>query len=228
MNAKGVKALTAKQQKFANLYVAIQRPAVAYRMAYNAEKMSDDCVSSETSKLLKNPNIATAIATATAAADRKLLVSVEGISRELARIAEVDPAQLVDDKGEEVPFHQLPADVRRAIAGIDVITTTDKAGVKTVTRKYRFCSKVEALRILAIWKKMQTSQLEVGRPGDFDSMSDAELQARLRADNEAMDAIEKAQVSSVKKLPAKKQAQPAQAKTPDKTLPAAVPERGEK
>jgi phage terminase small subunit len=50
--------LTIKQENFCNYYLECGNAAEAYRRAYNAERMKDESVWIEASKLLNNPKVA--------------------------------------------------------------------------------------------------------------------------------------------------------------------------
>lgn len=89
----------------------------------------------------------------------ELELTIERLEEELARITYLDPRRLCDAEGHYIPLHELPEDVARAIAGIDVESLFDwvddekepglkkkRARVGSVT-KYRFPSKVEAIHL---------------------------------------------------------------------------------
>lgn len=50
--------MTPKQEAFARAYVETGNASEAYRRAYNAEKMKDEAIKVEASRLLDNPNVA--------------------------------------------------------------------------------------------------------------------------------------------------------------------------
>ena len=83
--------LTAKQQAFANKYVECGNASGVYRHAYDAEKMSDEAIWVEASKLLTNPKVALRLIELQEAARERAILSVTTQTRrlqELSRIAE--------------------------------------------------------------------------------------------------------------------------------------------
>jgi hypothetical protein len=78
---------------------------------------------------------------AQARAGYKAELTAERILREEMCLAYFDPAGLVDEDGNPLSLRMLPEKVRRAIAGIEIISQAD-GGVKY---KYRFSDKGRSL-----------------------------------------------------------------------------------
>ena len=176
--------LTPQQEEFAQACVTLGSPARAYRKCYEASKKSQHTVWSEVGDLLKKPAIAARVQQFTEVANKAAEVTVERIARELVRVALFDPRQLFDEEGRPVPINELPEDAARAIAGVDVealYAQVDggKAKIGNI-RKYRIASKLQALEILAKWKRMLIDRAEVGKPGQFDALSDKDLAAETK------------------------------------------------
>ena len=185
--------VTVQQERFAFEMATTGRPSVAYRRAYNAGAMGDASVAVNANQLLSDTKIALRVEHYRKIAEAKLGVSVERIALELARIAFFDLGKLVDADGCAIPLHELDEDTRRALNGMDIKVVKDGAGIGHV-KKYRHVPKIEALRVLAQWQKMLIDRTEVGRPGAFDQLSDAELQAHIAAEAAALEAISKAKL----------------------------------
>lgn len=165
------------------------RPALAYKRAYNAEKMNENAIRVEANRLINHPNVALRIEHYRQIALNRLNASVERIALEAARIAFFDARELFDDDGNPIPISELPEDVARVIVGLDVedLFERDAEGKRTkvgIVRKYKLGPKMQALEMLARWRKM----LEQSKPGDIDparqeleAKTDEELEAEARA-----------------------------------------------
>lgn len=176
--------VTAQQERFAAEFIRTGKLNVAYRIAYNAEKMSDPSVWVEASRLADNPKVALRIEHYRKIAARKLEVTVERIALETARIAFFDPRELFDDDGNPIPIGDLPEDVARAIAGVDVDDLYEGSGKDRarvgVTKKYKLASKLPALELLARWKKMLSEGGGV-KDDEFSDMTEEEIEREAKA-----------------------------------------------
>ena len=171
--------LTPQQEEFAQACVTLGSPARAYRKVYDASKMSQNAVWATCSDLLAKPVIATRVARLTEIADKAAEVDVARIAREMVRVAFFDPREMFDEEGRPLPIHELPEDAARVIAGLDVEALYAQVdGAKTQVgnvRKYKIANKLQALELLAKWKKMLIDRAEVGKPGQFDALTDEQL-----------------------------------------------------
>jgi phage terminase small subunit len=83
------------------------------------------------------------------------------IIRELMLVAYADPVDLLDIDGNPVPLHQLPPEIRRAIASIELEKVTDHEGTKTHVVRYKLVPKTPSLELLGKRLKMFTDRLEL-------------------------------------------------------------------
>lgn len=180
------------QQDFCLECIRLGFPWRAYRKVYDASKMTQHTVLRECTDLLARPAIAARVTELQAIANRKLEVSVEKIVTELARIAFFDPRDLFDANGNPIPINELPVDVAAVIAGLDV---EEKAGSMKIVpgsdvpleylasrvKKYKLTNKLQALEVLAKWKKMLVDRVETGKPGEF-SEDEKTLEDEIRRD----------------------------------------------
>lgn len=214
--------LTKKQDDFCFQTVVLGNPNRAYRVAYENTNMSDGAVRMEVWKMVRDPKIEERIAEFQAIAEQKLAVSIERIAKELARIAFADFADLFDDAGNAVPLHMLPEDIRRAVHSVDIIEKqagTLKIGGKNAdgeqvgmefiperTKKIRLHDKHAALVTLAKWKRMidQKTEDELD-PNDVRSLTDEQLEAEIKASDEALKMIARARGRAKARKPAKAQ-----------------------
>lgn len=96
----------------------------------------------------------------------RILISKDRVLDELRRIATVDISQAFDEQGNLKPLHEIPEDVRRAMAGVDVdeLWDYDEDGKKKQvgwTKKVRFWDKNRALELLGKHFKMYTDKVEM-------------------------------------------------------------------
>jgi phage terminase small subunit len=114
--ARGQSHLTPKQRVFALEYLACLNASEAYRRAGYASKNADV----DGPALLGNPGVRAFIKERQARREAKLELTAERVLQELARIAFFDPAGMYDAEGRLLNIPDMPEDVRRAIAGVDV------------------------------------------------------------------------------------------------------------
>jgi len=114
-------ALTIKQENFCNYYVESGNASEAYRRAYSCDKMKDEAVVVEASKLKDSPNVALRIDELKARLQSKSDITKERILNELSSIVFADIRDYVEFDGE-VPkfksFSQLTDSQAKAIESI--------------------------------------------------------------------------------------------------------------
>jgi phage terminase small subunit len=141
-------ALTGKRLRFAQEY-AIDHNATqaAIRAGYSARSAH-----TEGSRLLKNAEVRAQLGLAELSAAERANVSTVRILEELKRIATVDVGQAFDEDGNLKPIKDIPPDVRRAIAGIEVDELFEGRGDSRtqigVTKKLKFWDKNKALELI--------------------------------------------------------------------------------
>lgn len=130
--------LTDKQQRFVDEYlIDLNATQAAIRAGYsirNAENIACN--------LLKKNQVAEAVAQAKAKRSRRTGINADRVVRELARLAFLDPFQLVDfQTGEVKP--DASEDDRAALAGVKV-----KDSDKGIEREIKLADKLKALELL--------------------------------------------------------------------------------
>jgi len=134
--------LTLKQQKFADEYlIDLNATQAAIRAGYSPKSAEQ-----QGSVLLRNPKVRAYIDQRIAELSRRTGVTQERIIRELARIAFLDPTQLIDMDTAEL-LSDAAEDDRAAIASVKVKTIPTEAGTG-VEREVRFADKIKALELL--------------------------------------------------------------------------------
>lgn len=93
-------------------------------------------------------------------------ISPERVLAEEARIAFSDPRALYDASGELLPPHCLAEDTARALAAVEIVESSTKAGDATVRYKYKFWDKRAALDRLARHLGLGGPSLEVSGPAE--------------------------------------------------------------
>ena len=112
------KALTAKQQRFAEEYLVDLNATDAARRAGYSEKTAR----SQGQRLLTNVDIARAIQSAQAERSKATGLTAERVVQELGRLALADVRKLFNEAGELRPLNQLDDDLAAAIAAVDIVT----------------------------------------------------------------------------------------------------------
>lgn len=184
------------------------RVSEAYRAAFpeQAKEMTSRQVRDRASSLRDTKRMKAYIASLAAPVSAKIArdfdITVERIAAELAAIGFLDPLELFDEVGNLRPMQEIPPQIRAAIASIE--TTVQRDGVDAegkpafvTVRKVRFWDKNSALGNLAKWKKMLIERKEIGAPGEFEGMTDEEVDAELAA-LEARDTITRARSAAMR------------------------------
>ena len=114
------------------------------------------------SQLLTKPNIQAELNKKLNVIAKRNDITVDRIVQELTRIGTVDIRDAFDENGNLKPIKEIPEDVARAIAGIEVDDLFEGSGREKekigYTRKIRLTDKVRALETLGKHFKMFGSQ----------------------------------------------------------------------
>lgn len=133
--------LPVKQQKFADEYlIDLNATQAAIRAGYSSRTASE-----QGSRLLSNVKIRAYIDARMAEHSKRTGVNQERIIRELARIAFLDPTQMVNMDSAEL-LDETSADDRAAIASVKVKTMS--GDIDMVEREIKFADKIKALELL--------------------------------------------------------------------------------
>lgn len=133
--------LTEKQKRFADEYlIDLNATQAAIRAGYSPKSAEQ-----QGSRLLTNAKVRAYIDERMAEHSARTGVNQERIIRELARIAFLDPTQLVDMDSAEL-LDAASADDRAAIASVKVKTMSGET--EMIEREVRFADKIKALELL--------------------------------------------------------------------------------
>lgn len=142
-------SLNPKQAAFVLEYLKdLNATQAAIRAGYSPKSAA-----SQAANLLKLPKVKDELALRMAGRAARVQVDADDILRELLRLARVDIGEAFTEGGALKPLHEMPEDVRRCIAGIEVEDVWDgdsqsgrfKCGE---LRKVKFWPKVQCLELL--------------------------------------------------------------------------------
>ena len=140
--------LSRKQQRFVSEYL---KDSNATRAAMRAG-YSKKAANMQGHRMLTHPGIKAAIDEKFQALQEKTEISAQKILAELWRVASIDIRQAYSPNGSLKPIHEMPEDIARAIAGVDVDELFEGVGRDRenvgLTKKIRFWDKVRALELL--------------------------------------------------------------------------------
>jgi phage terminase small subunit len=162
--------LTEKQEAFCVEVVKSPNAnmAEAYRIAFDAGRLTPQARTQNACKLLDKPQIIARIADLRANAVRETEITIEKVLDEICCIAFLDPLTAYDADGNMLPIHEMPERTRRAIRSIEVfqngrvnIKFHDK--VQALERLMRFLgmfAKDNAQRVRDVFDNMTRPQLK--------------------------------------------------------------------
>lgn len=181
--------LTPKQQEFVRQYlVDLNATQAAIRAGYSAR--TAEWIGPQ---LLGKTHVAKAIQTAIEQRSTKTEITAERVLRELASIAFLDPADLLEDDGSVKLINNMPEAARRALAGLDVNEIFDGAQGDQkqaigLAKKVRLVDKIGAIGLimkhLGMLQTKVEGSLQMNHSGnigdgadDLSKLTDEELQA---------------------------------------------------
>ena len=169
--------LTDRQQRFVEEYmIDLNATQSAIRAGY-----SPDSARQEGSRLLSNVNISRAIAERQAEMSKRTGISQELIIRELARIARINPTDLINFDDASLR-DDISAEDAAAISGVKCKITPGRNG-NTVEREIKLVDKAKALELLGKHFGMFIDRKEVsgpnGGPIELTAMTEEQRQKRI-------------------------------------------------
>ncbi len=150
--------LTLKQRRFVEEYLVDGNATRAARDAGYSAKTAE----TQGYENLRKPQIAGAIQAAEAARTERLKLTADLVLIRLAELASVDLGEAFDDAGNLKPIKDIPVEVRRAMAGVEVVEIVGRDGeVIGHTKKIKFWDKPKALELIGKSHKLFTDKLQV-------------------------------------------------------------------
>lgn len=182
------KPLTDRQEMFCLEYIVdLNATKAAIRAGY-----SERSARQEASRLMTNDDISSRIQELMDERAKKVEVTSAHVLSELLKLAMVDIAGAYDENGNLKQIHDIPEEVRKAIAGVETYyerVGTDEDGNPDLctVKKVKFWDKPKSLELLGKHLKLFTEKHEVtGKDGkDLMPASDEEIDAKIKALMEA-------------------------------------------
>jgi len=175
--------LTDLQRRFVQEYITNGNVATAaYKTVHSrGEGMNRTTLNKEAQKLRKHSAVDAAIRKIIGHNMTRFMITNERILQEMACVAFLDPADLLEDDGSVKPIHEMPEEARRAISGLDVSEIWDgprgERQVVGTLKKLGITSKMKALSELARIRNMITDKVELSASDDLAQLL---LKARRR------------------------------------------------
>jgi phage terminase small subunit len=154
-------ALNDQQERFCLEYLKdLNGKQAAIRAGY-----SEASAESQASRLLSNAKVASRVAELKAKQFGQIELSAARVLQELARLAMVDLSEAYDENGRLKSMKEIPEEVRRAIAGVEVFEEFEGRGEDRVkvgdTVKVKLFDKTRALELLAKHFKLLTDKVDL-------------------------------------------------------------------
>ncbi len=186
------KEVNARIQIAAALYVDAGCKPSCYRMIAATLGMKYDAVA----QMMRRPRLQSCVRQMLTAKFNQLELSSQRVMEELATISFANVKDIFDDQGDVYATHMLPDHVAAAIQAIEVEKRVDLTGPRgpkteddpngggeqTVTTKYKFHNKIEALKVLAQHFKI-VGGADEGVNALASALADRLRDARKRAPN---------------------------------------------
>ncbi len=152
--------LSPKQERFCQEYIIdLNGTQAAIRAGYSPKTANE-----QSAQLLAKLSIKSRVDELNNGIKDKLIITAERVLAELARLATMDIAKAFDGEGNLLDIKDMPEDVRRAIASIEV-AESEVDGRITTTKKIKFWDKNKSLETCARHLKMLTDKVEhSGKP----------------------------------------------------------------
>jgi phage terminase small subunit len=151
--------LTDKQQRFVDEYlIDLNATQAAIRAGYSTKTAAVTG-----SKLLTNANIRACIDEAIAQQSRRTGITADRVIRELARVALLNPKNVVDTDSARVLPDALDDDLA-AISSVKIKTSSTEQG-DSLEREVKFCDKLKALELLGRHLGMFNDKLNITGEG---------------------------------------------------------------
>lgn len=171
-------ALTKKQQRFVEEYlIDLNATQAAIRAGYKESEYTD----TNASKLLENTSIRAHIDKAMAERSKRTGVNADRVVMELAKIAFVNAADVIDTENATLKEDATPEDTA-AIQSVKVKTIPTKDG-EGVEREIKMADKIKALELLGKHMGMFKDRLELSGGLDNEKSKLDELIRQMNGDD---------------------------------------------
>ena len=173
--------LSEKHEQFCREYLVDLNGTRAYLRVY--PKSSESAARSSAADLLAKPSVKRRIEELTGERAKRTQITADLVLAEILKIATADLGQAYDEQGNLKPIHDIPIEVRRAMAGVKVFEEFEGSGRERhkvgEVREVRFWDKPRALELLGRHLKLFTDKVEHSGKVEVQSIADDELDSRL-------------------------------------------------
>lgn len=176
--------LTSKQLAFVYAYIETANASEAYRRAYDVSKMSSAAIEVEACRLLANPKVTLSIETLQAQHRKRHDVTIDRLVQELANIAYANPKDYFQWGPDGVKVKDSTELTEQQAAVVAEVSQTVTPGGGTI--RVKLSDKQSAIEKLAKHLGMFIDRKEIGAPGDFGRVEDAELDEFIASEAKAL------------------------------------------
>lgn len=154
--------LNDQQERFCREYIVdLNATQAAIRAGYSAKTAQE-----QASRLLSNVITQRRIQALMDERSKETGITATNVLEKIYEIASVDPAEAFDENGHLLPVREMPARVRRALAGFEIERDTkrgneDDESEVTVTSKIKWWDKNRALENLGRHLRLFADKLEI-------------------------------------------------------------------
>lgn len=169
--------LTGRQDLFVDAYIRMGDSAQAAIAA--GYRRQDASITAR--RLLAKPHVYRVYLDRKARFVNEVIVTAADVLRELSYLAFHDPTSIYGANGDLLPIAQWPTRTRQAVSQMEIVLKNAEAGDGHIDRvlKVRFEPKSKPLELLARHLAMLIDRREIGGPGAFAGLSDADLATRI-------------------------------------------------
>lgn len=170
--------LEPKQAMFVREYLKdLNATQAAIRAGYSKKSAR-----SQACDLLTKANVGEAVRLGIEKRAAKAEVTSDFVLGQLLKLASVDPAEMFDEKGNLKNIHEIPPDVRQALAMVETDQRWDGKGEDAelvTTKKVKLCDKKGSLELLARHLGLLKDNIILTGSLRFAQVSDADLDRQI-------------------------------------------------
>lgn len=168
-------ALTDQQERFCQEYLIDLNATKAADRAKYSKKTANE----QGSRLLANVKVQARIQELMDERSKRTEITSDIVLKELLLIAKTDLSEAFDEQGSLKDIHDIPENIRRAIAGVEVYVETIQGIEIGRTKKLKLWDKNRALEMLGRHLKLFTDKVEHSGSIGLEGLAEEELDKRI-------------------------------------------------